>query len=544
MLYILKNANIVTMDKEKPKASAAVVNGKYFAYIGDEKGSECYMREHLVDHFETVDCGGRLVLPGFNDSHMHYLHYVKTKIHVDLVGTSSLSELIDRMKSGLKDYDPASGLWYVGEGWNQDYFQDEKRFPSKEDLDKISTEHPIMVQRACGHIGGLNSKALELFDMEKGIAAEYIEYAEIGPDGTLSGVIKENLFDYFKSQLPAPAYKTLVDMMIEYQKDMFAVGITSVQSDEYNYTPEGTFFALQELLRKKAEEGSFKLRLGSQALYFKPELLQDAFDKGYDHTFGNDTVKITATKLLADGSLGARTAYMRKPYADDPSTKGLSTFTQEALDEMVMISHKNNTPALIHAIGDGAIEMCLNAIEKARTAMPYLKPRHGIVHCQVTDKAMIKRFKELDIIAFIQPIFIDYDMHIIVDRVGKDLAETSYAWKEYKDLGIHHPFGTDCPVESYSPFLGIYCAHTRCGIKKGGPYLPEQAFTLEEAVYAYTVEGAYASGDEMLKGKIKEGLLADFTILDKDIFQVSPKEIIETKAFKTFVGGECVFEAI
>lgn len=300
---------------------------------------------------------------------------------------------------------------------------------------------------------------------------------------------------------------------------------------------------LQELLRKKAEEGSLKLRLGSQALYFKPEALQEAFAHGYDHTFGNDFVKITATKLLADGSLGARTAYMRHPYADDPSTKGLATFTQDALDEMVMISHRNNTPAIIHAIGDGAIEMCLNSIEKAQQAMPYLKPRHGIVHCQVTDMAMIRRFKDLDVIAFIQPIFIDYDMHIIYDRVGEDLARTSYTWKEYKDLGIHHPFGTDCPVESYNPFFGIYCALTRCGIKKGGPYLPEQAFSIEEAVYAYTVESAYASGDERIKGKIQEGMLADFTILSQDIFTISPRGIIDTKAIKTFVAGECVFEA-
>lgn len=542
MLYMIKNANIATMDKEKPKATAAVVNGKYFAYIGDEKGAEQYLQNNFPGSFEVIDCSGNLVIPGFNDSHMHYLHYVKTKMHVNLVGTSSLAELIERMKDGLKGYDPSSGLWYVGEGWNQDQFQDEKRFPTKDDLDTISSEHPIMIQRSCGHIGCLNSKALQLFDIEKSSPPEYLRYAERGTDGTFNGIIKENLFDYFKLKLPAPSYETLADMMVEYQYDMFEMGITSVQSDEYNYTPEGTFFLLQDLLRKKAEENTFKLRLGSQALYFKPEQLQSAFSKGYDHTFGNDSVKITATKLLADGSLGARTAYMRTAYADDPSTKGLATFTQEELDQMVMLSHQNNTPAIIHAIGDGAIQMCLDAIEKAQKSMPYLNPRHGIVHCQVTDKEMIKRFKELDVIAYIQPVFIDYDMHIIYDRVGKELAGTSYAWKEYKDLGIHHPFGTDCPVESYNPFFGIYCALTRCDLKGDGPYLPEQAFSVEEAVYAYTAEGAYASGDEKIKGTIKEGMLADFTVLNQDIFRIPHKQILETKARKTFVAGECVFE--
>jgi predicted amidohydrolase YtcJ len=472
---------------------------------------------------------------------MHYLHYVKTKIHVDLVGTSSLAELIGRMQESYRSYDPGSGLWFVGEGWNQDYFEDEKRFPTRHDLDRITTEHPVMIQRACGHIGCLNSKALELFDMSTKEAVEYRKYAETDKTGALTGVIKENLFDYFKSKLPAPSVETLTDMMIEYQKDMFEAGITSVQSDEYNYVPEGFFFTLQELLCIAAEERRLKLRLSSQALYFKPEALAYAFEKGYDHTFGNDTLHISATKLLADGSLGARTAYMRQPYADDPSTRGLSMFTQAELDEMVAISHRNNTPAIIHAIGDGAIEMCLNAIEKARKAMPYLAPRHGIVHCQVTDKALIHRFKELDVIAYIQPVFIDYDMNIIYDRVGRDLAESSYAWKDYKELGIHHPFGTDCPVEAYNPFLGIYCAVTRKGLHGNGPYLPEQAMTAEDAVYAYTAEGAYASGHEHIKGKIREGLLADFAVLDRDLFRISPEEIKDVKVERTYVGGECVY---
>ena len=542
MSLLIKNAVIATMNEELPRAAAAVVNGKYFAYVGDEAGALDYLATHPTEEVEILDCHGQLLIPGFNDSHMHYLHYVKTKIHVDLVGTSSLAELLERMKKGLDYYDPASGLWYVGEGWNQDYFFDEKRFPTKEDLDTVTSEYPIMIQRACGHVGCLNSKALALFDMSAGDGALYSKYAERDEKGDFNGVIKENLFDFFKSKLPAPSYEKLADMMVDYQKDMFEAGITSVQSDEYNYTPEGTFFDLQLLLRKKAEAGSLKLRIGTQALYFKPELLSKAFALGYDHTFGNDTLRICATKLLADGSLGARTAYMRQPYADDPSTIGMAMFTQEALDEMVMISHRNNTAAIIHAIGDGAIQMCLNSIEKAQKAMPYLKPRHGIVHCQVTDKAMIKRFQDLDIIAYLQPIFIDYDMHIIYDRVGKELAETSYAWKDYMDLGVHHPFGTDCPVESYNPMLGIYCAVTRLGLKGDGPFLPEQAYTVEEALYAYTAEGAYASCEEDVKGKIKEGMLADFAVLDKDLFNIPPKEIAQAKVEKTFVGGECVFQ--
>ncbi|MGI6719534.1 MAG: amidohydrolase [Anaerovoracaceae bacterium] len=542
MILWIKNARIATMDEDSPEASSAVVNGKYFAYVGDEAGAKQYVESQPDRDVRELDAGQRRIIPGFNDSHMHYLHYVKTKIHVDLTGTTSMRELIDRMREGLRHYDPNSGLWFVGEGWNHDFFEDEKRFPTRRDLDLISTEHPIMVQRACSHIGCLNSKALELFDMTTKEAVEYSKYADVDETGEMTGVIKESLFDYFKSKMPAPSIEALVEMMIDYQSDLFESGITSVQSDEYNYTPEGTFFELQDRLRREAEQKRLRLRISGQALYFKPDALEEAFANGYDHTYGNPTLHISSTKLLVDGSLGARTALMRQPYADDPETSGLAMFTQEELDELVMISHRNNTPAVIHAIGDKAIEMCLNAIERARKTMPYLTPRHGIVHCQVTDMDLIQRFKELDVVAYIQPVFIDYDMNIIYDRVGRELAETSYAWKAYKDLGIHHPFGTDCPVEPFDPFKGIYCAVTRKGFKSDQPYVPGQALSVEEAVYAYTAEGAYASGHECIKGKIKEGFLADFAVLDKDLFSISPEEILETSVDLTYVDGECVFD--
>ena len=247
-------------------------------------------------------------------------------------------------------------------------------------------------------------------------------------------------------------------MMIDYQSDLFESGITSVQSDEYNYTPEGTF-ELQDRLRREAEQET-QARISGQALYFKPDALEEAFANGYDHTYGNPTLHISSTKLLVDGSLGARTALMRQPYADDPETSGLAMFTQEELDELVMISHRNNTPAVIHAIGDKAIEMCLNAIERARKTMPYLTPRHGIVHCQVTDMDLIQRFKELDVVAYIQPVFIDYDMNIIYDRVGRELAETSYAWKAYK-IWAFTIRSDGLPVEPFDHLRDLLCRHPK-----------------------------------------------------------------------------------
>ena len=173
MSLLIRNANIATMDSEQPRAKAAVVTGKYFAYVGTEEGAKEYIAAHNDGTCEEVDCGGQLLLPGFNDSHMHFLHYVKTCIHVDLVGCTSLKEVLDRMKKAWETFDTKDGLWFVGEGWNQDYFTDEKRFPTKEDLDTITADWPIMIQRTCGHVGVLNSKGIELFDMSQGEGLKY-----------------------------------------------------------------------------------------------------------------------------------------------------------------------------------------------------------------------------------------------------------------------------------------------------------------------------------------------------------------------------------
>ncbi|MCQ2560872.1 MAG: amidohydrolase [Clostridia bacterium] len=544
MSLLIKNANISTMDEANPKADAAVVTGKYFAYVGTEAGAREYIAAHDdKETYEEVDCGGQLLIPGFNDSHLHFLHYVKTCIHVDLVGCKSLKECLGRMAEAWKTFDTKDGLWFVGEGWNQDYFEDEKRFPTRWELDEITADWPIMIQRTCGHVGILNSKALELFDMSTGEGFKYKQYADKDANGELNGCIKENLFDYFKTTLPAPKLDKLMDLMEQHQYDLFAKGVTSVQSDEGNYAPAGEYHNLQNLMRERSEKGSFKLRLSSQMLYFNKEKMQWAFENGYTKDFGNDTVKISATKLLVDGSLGARTALMRKPYADDPSVIGLSLWDQEGLNEMVLISHKQNIPVAVHAIGDGAVEMVINAVENARKACPHLNPRHTVVHSQVTDRAMLERMKALDISVMVQPIFIDYDMHVIYERVGKEMAESSYVWKWYKDMGIHMSFGTDCPVESFDPMQGLYCAVTRLAKNGDGPYLPEQALSVGDAIYAYTAESAWNTGDEELKGKIKSGMLADFITVDRDLYEIDPKDILNAKVTKTYIGGEKVFEA-
>ena len=539
MEYLIKNAVIATMDKEKPFAASAAVREGKFVFCGGEKEAEGFVSNGA----EVLDCGGAFIMPGFNDSHMHYLHYVKSKLSVDLSGADSVEDIVRRMKAALDSYDPKSGLWLVGEGWNQDYFtKGERRFPTAADLDKITLEHPVLIMRTCYHVGVLNTKAMMLIGLDAAEAAKQGDFAEKDSFGSPTGVVKENFFDDIKSRLPCPNLETLIEMMLKAQKDLFAKGITAVQSDDMKYAPDGEAYEMLEKLKAASVDGRLKLRYAEQALSQTKDELDEFFSHDFD-SFRGGSFKVSCVKLISDGSLGARTALLKKPYADEPTTKGIAIYTQEELDCFIEECQRRNIPAAVHAIGDGALEMCQRAFASAKAKYPEFSPRHGIVHCQITSKGQVLKFRELGLLAYTQPIFIDYDMHIVRDRVGDELAETSYAWKDYLDLGVNESFGTDCPVESFDPLRGVYCAVTRRDTKGHGPYLPDEAISAYDALYAYTAAGVYASGDEERYGKIKPGMLADFVLLDRDLTKCPPEEILRAKVLKTFVGGECVYSA-
>lgn len=538
---LYKNANVQTVDKENPKAESFIVKDSKFLFVGSEEDS----RKKLEGkEFDEINLESNLVLPGFNDSHLHFLHYAKGLLNVNLTGTRSIDELKTRLKEKLESRDKEDNFWLEGEGWNQDYFVDEKRFPTKEDLDEVSTEVPILIMRACFHIGVLNSKGLELLELNSSNASEYGDLIEVFPNGEPNGVIKENLLENVKSKKPGFDYDLTKDILLKAQEKAFEQGLTSVQSDDFGYVPNQDFNLLFDLFKDLYEEDKLKLRISEQCLFLNVKDEEKFFNEEYHYGWGNETYRISTVKILSDGSLGARTAALRNGYNDDSSTKGIMLFTQEELDEMVLLSHENKCPVAIHGIGDRAIEMALNSIEKAKKTYPDIKLRHGIVHCQITDEELLNRFKELEVMALVQPIFIDYDMNIVSDRVGEELSKTSYAWKTMKDKGINVSFGTDAPVEPFDTMPNIYSAVTRKNITgdEEKTYLEKEKMSMEDAIYAYTYESAYASGEEEIKGTISPGKLADFIVLDKDLFNLeNDKEILDTKVLETYVGGQLVF---
>ena len=254
-------------------------------------------------------------------------------------------------------------------------------------------------------------------------------------------------------------------------------------------------------------------------------------------------LKIGPLKMFTDGSLGARTALMRQDYADAPGQRGIEILTQQELDELVRMADENGMQIAIHAIGDKANEMVLDSYQKV-IGPEGNTHRHGIVHCQITDLPMLKRYQQMDVYAMVQPIFLHYDLHIVEDRVGKELAATSYAFHTMNQMGLHVSYGTDSPVEDMDPIQNLHCAVCRQDLKHfpAGGYVPEERVDIFQAVDDYTIGGAQNAFEENQKGRLQPGYLADLVMLDQDIFHVPSDKILDTQVLMTMVGGKVVYE--
>lgn len=539
MDLILFNGNIVTMDKEKPKVQAVAVDSGKILRLGNDseilplKGSQT----------KLVDLNGKLLLPGFNDSHMHLLSYGSSLVKANLIGTTSIEHLVEQMKDFIKDKEIQNGQWVEGRGWNHDFFE-VNRFPTRYDLDKISSKHPIIVTRACGHVSVVNSKALEMAGITKDTLQIQGGHFDLDQQGEPLGIMREKALNLVLGCVPQPSLEDIKSMLLMAAKNASEAGITSIQTDDFEALSGTDFTTIIKAYKELTEAGELPLRIYEQCLLPTTNKLERFFSLGYNTGVGNEFFKIGPLKLLADGSLGARTAYMCEPYADDPSTQGIAVYNQEQLDELVLMAHNEGMQIAVHCIGDKIMYMTFESYEKALKGKPKNDHRHSIIHCQITDNTLLDKYRDNNVIAHIQPIFIDYDLHIVESRVGKEKASTSYNWKSMLNRGVHVACGSDSPVEPFNVLRGIYCAVTRKDLK-GYPetgWLPNQKLTVYEAVHGYTLGAAFASFEEDIKGSVTPGKLADFVVLSEDIFEISPDKIKDVEVLKTIINGRIVFE--
>lgn len=531
MKTIYYNGVIYTGEEELQEAF--VVEDGMFGYVGDSYTAKTFATEEA----HLVDLQGKFVCAGFNDSHMHVLGFGKMLQNIQLANhTDSLEELLAYLKEKASEVE---GAWVLGRGWNQDYFTDVKRMPNRYDLDKVSTERPICIVRCCGHGLSVNSKALELlnlpvdFEQPEGGSVELEE-------GVPNGIFYDNAMELIYELIPAPTKQEIKNMLLAACKKLNSYGITSCQTDDYCAFLNVDWSVIHEAYQELEAEGKLTVRIYEQSNITSVEALKRFVEAGGMTGNGSDFYKFGPLKMLGDGALGARTAFLSIPYADDSSTYGIPVYSKELMESMISYANKQNMQVAVHTIGDACLDWVLGAYEKALKEYPRDDHRHGIVHCQIMRPDQWRRIEELNLHVYAQSIFLDYDINIVEERVGKKLAATSYCWKTLMKNGVSVSNGSDSPVELPDVMAGIQCAVTRKTLNGAKEYLPEEAFTVKEAIDSYTIQGARASFEETKKGKIQEGMFADFVVLDENLFKVDKEKLKNVKVLKTYINGERV----
>lgn len=516
------------------RAEALAVRGDRVLAVGT--GGE--IMKNKGPDTKVVDLGGHFVMPGFNDAHMHLASAGFEKMNVNLVGVKTLDEFRERIRARAETAAP--GEWIVGEGWDETLWP-VKVAPTRWDLDEVTNGHPAYMDRVDGHIGVANTRALQLASVT--VASRDPEGGKIDRDenGTPNGILRETARDAVKAVIPKPNHDQRRKAIETALAEISSYGITSVQDN----SSWDDFQIYQELER----EGKLNVRI-SEWLPFDDSV--DALNAKRNSQPASDNMLHTGMlKGFMDGSLGSKTAALLEPYSDDPKNSGLPQYEPAKLNAMTVARLLAGYQIGFHAIGDRGVQMALDAFDGAeRTAgKSGVKAADGgenyrlrVEHAQVTTPQQIVRFKQLNVIASMQPSHLTTDMNWAETRLGANRAAHSYAWAEFLKHGVVLAFGTDYPVEPVTPFRGLYAAVTRQSEDGKKSYYPEQKLTIEQAIAAYTIGSAYAEFAEKQKGKLEPGMLADFVVLDQDITSVPFPKILTTQVLRTVVGGKTVYE--
>ena len=538
MRTIFYNGLVYTGDL--PLCQAFTVENGRFGLVG----SDAELLASASEADELVDLGGCFVCAGFNDSHMHLLNFGQSLHAAQLAPhTRSLAGMLDYLKAYLEENPPRPGQWLTGRGWNQDYFTDVSRMPDRHDLDAVSETIPILITRTCGHCCVVNSRVLELAGI--GLQTPSPEGGEIGreADGQPDGRLFDNAIDLLRPVQPLPDKDGLKEMIRLACSALNRYGVTSSQTDDYCVFRSIPFETVNEAYRELERDGELSVRVYEQANITTLAELERFVEEGNVTGSGSDLFRIGPLKLLGDGALGSRTAHLSLPYKGTADECGFDLFSDEHMNAMVSYANAHGMQVAIHAIGDACLDQVLNAVSNALAENPRSDHRHGVVHCQVSRPDQLRRIAELGIHVYAQSIFLDYDNHIVDKLLEPELAASSYSWRTLMHNGVSVSNGSDCPVELPDVMEGIQCAVTRTSLDGTGPYLPDEAFTVQEALDSFTIRSAEASFEESVKGRIREGYLADFTVLGADPFSTAPEAIHRIPVCSTWLGGRCVYRA-
>jgi predicted amidohydrolase YtcJ len=548
---VLYNGKIFLADSASTLVQAmAVRDGKVVA-----AGSDAEVRPLGGPGTRMVDLGGHLVTPGFNDAHIHIAEGGGALLEADLTGATSLAEIERRVREAASRTAP--GEWVQGRGWDQTRLPAAELgpggWPTKEALDRAAPNNPVVLSRVDGHTSWANSAALRLAGITR--ATPNPPGGEIVRDprtGEATGILREGpARGLVTTRVPSPGPAQIRRQIEAAMRLAASTGVTSVQTDVSPIT-SGSFDendpalpAAYRVFQELEREDSLTFRVYAWVPLTREFIA--AFSRlGIRAPYGDAWVRLGLVKGYTDGSLGSRSAYMLAPYSDAPDTRGLPQHSDAGLDSLVDAADAAGLQVILHAIGDAANRQALDAFEHAARANPAHERRHRIEHAQVVAPADIPRFRQLGVIASMQPTHATSDMRWAEQRIGPDRLKGAYAWRSLLNAGATVVFGTDFPVEPIRPVEGVYSAVTRQsreepGTPPGG-WMPGERLTREEAIRLYTAAPAFGEWQERVKGTLRPGMLADFVIWSADLLTIPAPQILQAEPLMTVVGGRIVYQ--
>jgi predicted amidohydrolase YtcJ len=541
---VLRNVRAYTMDAGQPEAAALAWRGDRLIAVGEVDA----VMEAAGPRAQLIDGGGRTVVPGLIDSHIHFMSYAANLLHIDLDGVSSLDTALDRVATGTAT--ARAGTWVRGRGWNNNLWSP-TAFPTRHDLDRVTGDHPALMTRKDGHSIWVNSAALALAGITRDTpdppGGRIGRDSQGEPDGMLyEGAAMHSVYRL----LPDDSAEDIRRALQQALQNATAAGLTGFHDCE---SPEA-FAAFQQL------EAAGQLPLRVVMLLALPTL-HESIAVGLRSGFGSTRLRVGPVKIFSDGSLGSQTAEMLAPFEGTTDNYGVGTIAQADLEAAILAASGAGIAVAVHAIGDAANRRVLDAFARARLVESGGVPppggddgdgyarytlRHRIEHAQMVDPADWGRFRELGVIASMQPIHATSDMEAADRLWGARAGRGGYAWRSLQQAGARLAFGSDCPVESFDPLLGIHAAVTRQDRHNQPPggWYPDERLPVAGAVHAYTLGAAFAGGMDHLLGSLTPGKLADFVLLDRDIFTADPQTIPQTRVTATVVGGDAVAGAL
>jgi hypothetical protein len=526
---IITNAAVYTVDKEHPKAEAVAVIGDRIVALGSRADIDLWRGPKT----KVIDAASKLLLPGFNDAHVHFMQGGAQLEQVQLTDASTPQEFAKRIAAQVAK--TPKGAWVLGGRWDETKWPD-PQLPTKELVDPVSGETPIFVERYDGHEALANSAAMKLAgvnaktrDVPGGVVVR-------DASGNPTGILKDAAQELIYKAVPPMSHEQRVRIARRAAAHATSLGVTSVQ----HMNPE---FADVAAYSELAEKGELTTRI--YAAPMETEWKKQA-EVGIRHAWGSSFLRLGAVKGYADGSLGSGTAYMFEPFADDPGNRGLLSdemYPPGAMRDRLMQADAAGLQLRVHAIGDRGVSVTLDIFADIEKEHGDHDQRFTIEHAQHMAEKDFARFAKLHVIASMQPYHAIDDGRWAEKRLGHERARYSYAWRSFLDHGVPLAFGTDWPVAPLDPILGLYAAVTRAPLDGRNPngWIPEQKITLAQAVEAYTMGSAFAEFQEHKKGSITPGKLADLVILSDNIFDLKPEAIRNVKVQTTIVGGKVVY---